>query len=520
MEKYFNTTGICVPELHYMVEPFNKIEKIETLINRRKYFVINRPRQFGKSTTINELEKKLNNEYLLISLSFEGIGDIIFNDERVFSKKFIELMADSIEFQNSESAKNLNNLGSNVENLSDLSKAITNFIKEYNKEVILIIDEVDKSSNNQLFLSFLGMLRNKYLLRDKGRDFTFKSVILAGVHDIKNLRVKIESNEEPKYNSPWNIAVDFVVDMSFSCNEIEKMLQGYCKDNSLKMDTNLLSDRIYFFSNGYPFLVSRICQIIDEDIYTKEKVAWTSKDIDITIKLLISEGNSLFQSIVKNLENNESLYDLVKRILLNGEIIDFNILDPIIELGVTYGIFNKGRNGTIISNKLFEEVIYNYMISKSRTSTKDMSAYNFKSNFVTSSNGLDIAEILRKFQLYMKENYSSEDEKFIEREGRLLFLAFITPIINGTGFAFKEVQISEEKRLDIVITYNNFKYIIELKIWRGEVAHKKGIKQLNDYLDINNLESGYLLIFNFNSNKEFKDEIIKVNDKDIFSIYV
>lgn len=66
--------------------------------------------------------------------------------------------------------------------------------------------------------------------------------------------------------------------------------------------------------------------------------------------------------------------------------------------------------------------------------------------------------------LYMKENYSSIDEKFIEREGRLIFLVFITPIINGTGFALKEVQVSDEKRLDIVITYNKFKYIIELKI--------------------------------------------------------
>lgn len=59
----------------------------------------------------------------------------------------------------------------------------------------------------------------------------------------------------------------------------------------------------------------------------------------------------------------------------------------------------------------------------------------------------------------MKEQYSSKDADFLEHHGRLLFLAFIKPIINGIGFDFKEVQISEEKRLDLVITYNNFKYI-------------------------------------------------------------
>jgi len=120
----------------------------------------------------------------------------------------------------------------------------------------------------------------------------------------------------------------------------------------------------------------------------------------------------------------------------------------------------------------------------------------------------------------MKENYSSVDKKFIEREGRLIFLAFITPIINGTGFALKEVQISEEKRLDIVVTYNNFKYIIELKIWRGPSYHEKGILQLNSYLDVNEMNFGYLVIFNFNEAKEYKEEIIKINGKNILSVYV
>lgn len=41
-----------------------------------KYFVINRPRQFGKTTTLNELEKILKSRYKIIKLDFEGIGYI------------------------------------------------------------------------------------------------------------------------------------------------------------------------------------------------------------------------------------------------------------------------------------------------------------------------------------------------------------------------------------------------------------------------------------------------------------
>ena len=127
----------------------------------------------------------------------------------------------------------------------------------------------------------------------------------------------------------------------------------------------------------------------------------------------------------------------------------------------------KAKMDLVISNKIFEEIIYSYMISKIRTAAKNMSLYNIKSNFIKENGELNIEKVLTRFQQFMKEQYSSKDEEFLEHHGRLLFLAFIKPIINGVGFDFKEVQISEEKRLDLVITYNNFKYIIEMKIWRG-----------------------------------------------------
>lgn len=74
--------------------------------------------------------------------------------------------------------------------------------------------EVDSASNNQVFLDFLAQLRSGYLERDIVP--TFKSVILAGVYGIKNLKIKIRPEEEHKRNSTWNIAARFDVDMSLS----------------------------------------------------------------------------------------------------------------------------------------------------------------------------------------------------------------------------------------------------------------------------------------------------------------
>ena len=60
-----------------------------------------------------------------------------------------------------------------------------------------------------------------------------------------------------------------------------------------------------------------------------------------------------------------------------------------------------------------------------------MDGYNFKDQFIQPNGGLDIERILKRFQQFMKEQYSTKDIEFIEHHGRLLFLAFIKPIING-----------------------------------------------------------------------------------------
>lgn len=520
MKKRFNTTGVCVPRKHYMVNIENKLNEIIELIDNECYFTINRPRQYGKTTTLTQLDNLLKEQYIMISISFEGIGDLVFKKEHDFVKAFVEIISDSLAFEYEEESRKILNLGKNIKDIKDLSKVITKFVKDCNKEVVLLIDEVDKSSNNQLFLSFIGMLRNKYLAREIGKDYTFKSVILAGVHDVKTLKAKLRSNETAKYNSPWNIAVDFNVDMSFSSKEISTMLQEYVTEKNITMDVDKISDELHFYTSGYPFLVSKLCQIIDERIYDENKKCWNEDYVTKAVKILNEETNTLFESLVKNLENREELYNLTKRILIDGEVIIFNPLDPVISIGLTYGIFKRGKYGVEIGNKIFEEIIYNYMLSKTRTSTGKMSLYNFKDNFLREDGSLDIEKILRRFMQFMKEQYSGKNEEFLETHGRLLFLAFIKPIINGVGFDFKEVQISEEKRLDIVITYNSFKYIIEMKIWRGKKYHEKGIKQLCDYLDIHDLDKGYLVIFNFNKEKEYKAEEINTDNKNIFSVFV
>ena len=512
--KEFNTTGLCNPKKHYMVDISNKLDDIKKLVEKEKYFIINRPRQYGKTTTLFTLKRELSKKYLVISISFEGIGDTAYTDEEKFVRVFIDLIEEKLEYLDESLSEKFINLSKDVFDFPRLSRMISKFIKESHKETILIIDEVDKSANNQLFLSFLGMLRNKYLQREEGEGYTFKSVILAGVYDIRNLKLKLRPDEERKYNSPWNIAVPFNIDMSLSEKGIEGMLKEYKNDKNLNFDISKVAEFIYFYTTGYPFLVSRICQIIDEDL----GASWTEENMIRAVKLLLDENNTLFDDLVKNIENNKELREYMFNLIMNGSGNRFNLLNPIINLGVMFGYFKNDNNTVVISNRIFSQVLYNYF-SSLLEDNNTMKKYNFKADFIE-GNGLNIEKILLRFQQFMKEEYSSKDEKFLETNGRMLFLSFITPIINGVGYAFKEVQISEEKRLDVVIIYNSNKYIIELKIWHGEKYHERGIKQLKDYLDINKQNKGYLLVFNFNKDKEYKKELINIERKEIITVFV
>ena len=512
--KRFRTTGVCNPNIQYMVDITDKIEQVKKLIEDNEYFVINRPRQYGKTTMLSALKRKLLNKYLVISISFEKFGDIAFSDEEIFCKKFLKNCARAIRLIDRNNSNKLFEYSKDVTDLDTLSDYISEFIEECDREVILIIDEVDKSSDNQLFINFLGILREKYLRRIDDEDVSFKSVILAGVYDIKNLKLKLRPDEEKKYNSLWNIAVPFNIDMSLSEKGIEKMLKEYKNDRNIRLNAKKSAEFIHFYTNGYPFLVSRICQIIDEDL----NALWNEENMIKAIKILLNEKNTLFDDLIKNIENNNDLKEYILDIIMNGARNTFNILNPIINLGVMFGYFKNEDNMVAISNRIFSQVLYNYF-SSLLENNDTMKKYNFKSDFIC-GNGLNVEKILIRFQQFMKEEYSSKNESFLETHGRMLFLSFLTPIINGIGFAFKEVQISEEKRLDVVITYNSNKYIIELKVWHGEEYHEKGLKQLVDYLNINNQNKGYLLVFNFNKNKEYKKEEVIVEGKEIFEVFV
>lgn len=510
----FNVTGVCVPDQNFMVDVSKKVEKIEEMVDEGLYFTINRPRQYGKTTVMNCIANSLSKKYIVIKTSFEGVGDDMFANEESFCSVIFDLLADSMRFKDKQLAISLRNFTESTKSFNDLSRNISELIDNSSKDFILIIDEVDKSSANRVFMQFLGVLRNKYLAMRTREDITFKSVILGGVHDIKNIKLQIREEKDRVFNSPWNVAADFKVDMSFSAGEIKTMLLEYVNETGINMDIENVSMQIRMFTNGYPYLVSRLCKNIDE--YLEKD--WSDKGIEASVKMTLMEKSTLFDDVIKNIENNEDIKAIVNEMLVKGRSVQYN--PDSYEKGIMYGLFVE-RNGKLaIHNKIFEERIYNYLLGQKEI--RDMGARftAVDENQFVNQGKLDMEKCLLKFQEVMFAEYRQEDEKFYEANGRLIFLAYMKPILNGKGFSFVEVQTRGNQRMDVVITYGSEKFIVELKLWNGLRYEEKGIEQLAGYLDAQTLNEGYMILFNFNKNKEYSNHWVDVNGNRIFEVIV
>ena len=356
--KKFNVTGLCTPEEDYMVDISDKIVQIKKMIDNESYFTIQKPPKYGKTTMLTTLKSALKDDYTVISINFGQFGADCFESSDKFYQEFVKQAAESlrnscrdneyIEKWESYIPRRLSTLDDHIEEMCE------------GRKVVLMVDDADINSRNEVFLDFLATLRQQYTERKADKGSAFHSVIIASVYDIKNIWLTV-----PNYYAPWNIAADFRVDMSFSPVEITIMLKDYEADHNTGMNITEISEEIYRHTSGYPFLVSRVCEVIDECLDKN----WTLSGVQKAVKQILAENNPVFDNITLNLEEDEELYKLICRVLDPDNFISFNHNYYVMSLAYTIGIIKRKGNGSdraIIPNKIFEEFLYDYTVPKDR----------------------------------------------------------------------------------------------------------------------------------------------------------
>ena len=481
MAKIFNIAADCKPSIHYMVDISDRLEQIKKMIDSGQYFTINRARQYGKTTTLRALAKYLEQDYVVVSLDFQLMSHKDFEEEGAFVKAFSEAVLRKVsgeEAMPAEIRRELQELiGDSQETaLSRLFEILSRWCRKSKKPIVLIIDEVDSASNNQVFLDFLSQLRGYYIDRDVTP--AFQSVILAGVYDIKNIKRKIRSDEDHKNNSPWNMREG---------NEENECLLSF---DDCPRDHKELA----------PY-----------DIAAKFRVdmSFSKKDIEGMLEEYEQDHHTLVNKLMDYPELKNVLYEL----LFTGKAIPYNPLNKYIETAEMFGFIKNENGSAVISNRIFETVLYNLFISEEYMDSKIYDAgLREKSQFVRGGH-LNMRKVLEKFVETFDYLYGDQNEGFLEEAGRRYFMLFLKPIINGIGNCYVEPETRNRERMDLVVDYRGEQFVVELKIWHGDAYNKRGEKQITEYLEYYGLRKGYMISFNFNKKKEIGVKEISVGDK-------
>jgi hypothetical protein len=235
--------------------------------------------------------------------------------------------------------------------------------------------------------------------------------------------------------------------MSFKPAEIATMLIQYEGGHHCGMDIKELSAWIYKYTSGYPFLVSKICKLISEDLNDD----WSADGVQKAVKLLVGEQNTLFDDISKNVFNKSKLRELVYAILMDGVEVPFSIRQPEVELGAMYGILANRDGKTVIANEVFEMVIADFL-------SADVLVNNLFRSPVVKESVIDggkfsMETALEKFAQHFYEMYAERDRGFIERECRMLFYTYLKPFVNGRGFLHIETETRNTLRMDLIVEY-------------------------------------------------------------------
>ena len=514
----FWTQGPVNPQEHYVVSRSDEIADFIKRVEEGRYIVLFAPRQTGKTTFFQDALAALvvdsasvdqTIDYFPIQLNFDVYKNL---DLATFYGHLYEQMREEIEavFQGrgcvlSETLRGFLDGTTLTNHLSMMTffKRLARFLDaEYDgQQVVLVIDEFDGIP--QVALSdFLHTLRHIYI---SGKPRCPHSVGIIGVKSIAQLNYD-------RSISPFNIQDEFQLP-NFTLEQVHELLGQYTDEVGQVFAPEVIAS-IHKQTAGQPMLVNRFAQILTEELDIPKGEPITMAHFLKAHAQLLEEDNVNFTHLLTNIRKDPRFENLLMRIMARDDGVDFNLRSDIISELATYGVIARGDDGMCeIVNPIYLYCILQafkpivngledeYLHENSREGFLD---------YLTLIGQIDMQALLDNFRDFIARagfKILQVPDTPQESVGRHLLLAYLDQFVKLIGgFMHIEVQTGRG-RMDIIITHNQRKYIVETKIWRGDNRYQAGKKQLAAYLRSENVTEGYYVVFDHRQDPEPRVEI-------------
>jgi energy-coupling factor transporter ATP-binding protein EcfA2 len=484
--RYFNTYGPVDETQHYTVSRNELLATLVTQIEQGSYFTIYAPRQMGKTTILQRLEKILltRKTYLPLTFSFESsenapLADFLDNFYADLVEQILENLASHPQVARIQAIKN--------RKPSDDFYAYLKLFKTLNKltpkpQFVLIIDEFDGIPQ----AAISGMLqtwRELYLTLHA----PLQSVILIGIQNIATLR-----------SSPFNIARELQVSL-FSLTQVQELMSQYTTETGQIFENGVIEE-IHRLTSGYPFLVNRLALIITEEIATDRTQAITQSHLHSALKKLVRERSYNYESLTRHASEHQ---EQVLRILF-GARLKFTLNTPWINAQHKHGVIIENAQGFCeIANPIYARILTDYFqpLESDLQASILINSHDLRQHII--GDQLEMHELLSQFRQFV-ERRGREAFKVTpmpqEATGQYLLMAYLDLLVRQIGGdLFTEIN-SGEGRMDLIVVYRGHRYVVETKMWYGQAKFDEGVEQLEGYLETEGVSVGYLVVFHARPN--------------------
>ncbi len=515
MKRFFNTTGLCSPEKHYMVNPFRAIyDDILRLIEAEQYFLIHAPRQTGKTTFLHSLAHRLNREgkYISVVCSLESAGYPSITVEKA-NKVFVNSLYSMARFMLEESLWPPDPKGMEPEE-SLLKNYISNWCLTLPKPLILLLDEVDALYDDVL-ISTLRQLRDGFQSRPSGFP---QSVALVGLRDIREYRLRARAdNPSIGAGSPFNVKAESFFLPVFSLEEVRGLLQQHADDTG-QVFTEEVLQKLYEYSGGQPWLTNALAnQIVVKILKGDYSRAITPDMVEDAKERLIAQRQTHLDSLADKIQE-ERVRRIVTNIISGGDI-QFDGADDNLRYCRDLGIITA-KSPVQFANPIYREIITRIMSAGFQESINQDIAQT--SWYLNPDGSLNMDKLLDAFVKFYRRHSESWLERFQYKEAghQLLLMAFLQRIINGGGRIEREMAIGNG-RTDLAVFWKDQIIPIELKMHHDKWSQPEGIEQLGRYMDKLGQKQGYFILFEKKSSEELpwetriRREIHEVDGKEV-----
>ena len=187
----------------------------------------------------------------------------------------------------------------------------------------------------------------------------------------------------------------------------------------------------------------------------------------------------------------------------------FNPRDELISELTTYGVIVKGTDGKCeIVNPIYLHCIIEAFTPAvnglERNYFAEDNSQGFR-NYLTPAGQLDMGPLLDNFQDFIRRvgfKILQVPETPQEYVGRHLLLTYLDSFVKTVGGVMTFEVPTGAGKMDLLIIHNQQKYIVETKIWRGDIRYQAGKKQLAAYLKVEGVSEGYYVVFDHRRNPE------------------